>query len=145
MALLSGFAPSRELRGRYSWHSKNCDAVSVLRLPISRSLASLPSPASHGLDPLAPYCYSLPARILLPLAATLSDPFLLLPPALPSGSPRCVAPLTLFTRYAMYSPLAPCFGYPGSWYSTASLTWTTFCGVPIQRPLCPCPTLPLSR
>jgi len=145
VALLSGIARSRELRGRYSWHSKNCHPVSVLRLHTSQSLSSLPSPASHLLDPLSPYCYTLPALILLPLAATLSDPFLLLPPALPSGSPRCVAPPTFFTRYNINSTVAPCFGYPESWYSTATLTWTTFCSAPIQRALCPCPTLPLSR
>jgi len=57
VALLPGIAPSPELSGRYSRHSKNRDPVSVLRVRTSWLLASLPSPASHALGPLAPYCY----------------------------------------------------------------------------------------
>jgi len=60
VALLSGIALSLELLGRYSRRSKNRDPVSVLRVRTSRSLASPPSPAPHGLDPLAPYCYAPP-------------------------------------------------------------------------------------
>ena len=58
VALLSGIALSPELLGRYGRHSKNRDPVSVLRVRTSWLLASLPSPASHALDPLAPYCYT---------------------------------------------------------------------------------------
>jgi len=57
VALLSGIALSPELLGRYGRHSKNRDPVSVLCVRTSRSLASLPSPASHELDPFAQYCY----------------------------------------------------------------------------------------
>jgi len=57
LALLSGIALFPELQVLYGQHSKNCDPVSVLRVRTSRSLASLPSPASHASDPLAPYCY----------------------------------------------------------------------------------------
>jgi len=60
VALLSGIALSPELLGRYGRRSKNRDPVSVLRVRTSRSLASLPTPASHALDPLASYCYVLP-------------------------------------------------------------------------------------
>ena len=60
VALLSGIALSPELLGRNGRHSKNRDPVSVLRVRTSRSLASLPSPASHVLDPLVPYCYAPP-------------------------------------------------------------------------------------
>jgi len=56
VALLSGIALSPELLGRYGRHSKNRDPVSVLPVRTSWILASLPSPASHALDPLAPYC-----------------------------------------------------------------------------------------
>ena len=59
VALLSGIALSPELLGRYGRYSKNRDLVSVLRVRTSRSLASPPSPASHALDPPAPYCYAL--------------------------------------------------------------------------------------
>jgi len=59
VALLSGIALSPELLGRYGRHSKNRDPVSVLRVRTSRSLASLPSPASHASDPLVSYCYVL--------------------------------------------------------------------------------------
>jgi len=58
VALLSGIALSPELLGRYGRFSKNRDLVVVLRVRTSWSLASLPSPASHALDPLAPYCYT---------------------------------------------------------------------------------------
>jgi len=57
VALLSGIALSPEVLGRYGRFSKSRDLVSVLRVRTSRLLASLPSPASHALDPLAPYCY----------------------------------------------------------------------------------------
>lgn len=50
MTLLSGSALSPELLGRYSQLSKDCDPVSVLRVPTAWSLVSLPSPASHTLD-----------------------------------------------------------------------------------------------
>ena len=56
MALLSGIALSPELLGRNGQRSKNRDLVSVLRVRTSWSSASPPSPASHALDPLAPYC-----------------------------------------------------------------------------------------
>jgi len=58
VALLSGIALSPEMLGRYGRCSKNHDLVSVLRVRTSWSSASLPSPASHVLDPLAPYCYT---------------------------------------------------------------------------------------
>ena len=60
VALLSGIALSPELLGRYGRYSKGHDPVSVLCVRTSRSLASLPTPASHASDPLAPYCYTLP-------------------------------------------------------------------------------------
>ena len=56
VALLSGIALSPEVHGRYGWFSKSRDLVSVLRVRTSWSSASLPSPAFHALDPLAPYC-----------------------------------------------------------------------------------------
>ena len=58
VALLSGIALRPELLGRYGRHSKSRDLVSVLRVRTSWLLASLLSPASHALDPLAPYCYA---------------------------------------------------------------------------------------
>jgi len=58
VALLSGIALSPELLGRYGRHSKNRDPGSVLRVRTAWLLVSLPSPASHALDPLAPYCYT---------------------------------------------------------------------------------------
>jgi len=60
VAQLSGIALSADVLGRYGRFSKNCDPVSVLRVRTSWSLASLPTPASHALDPLAPYCYVPP-------------------------------------------------------------------------------------
>ena len=59
VALLSGIALSPELLGRHGRHSKNRDPVSVLRVRTSWFLASLPTPASHASDPLAPYSYAL--------------------------------------------------------------------------------------
>jgi len=58
VALLSGIALSPEVLGRNGRISKDRDVVSVLRARSSWSSASLPSPASHALDPLAPYCYT---------------------------------------------------------------------------------------
>jgi len=58
VALPSGIALSPELLGRYGRPSKNRDLVSVLCVGTSWLLASLPSPASHALDPLPPYCYT---------------------------------------------------------------------------------------
>ena len=116
--------------------------------------ASLPSPASHALDPLAPYCCIqlapycpvLPAPpwaslstgilsgsdALSPVTrdhvreAVISSgrpwvyPLWLASPLL-SGSPRRVAPLAFFTRYAIYSTVAPRAGYGIPWYCTISL------------------------
>ena len=59
VALLSGIALSPELLSRYGRLSKNRELVSVLRVRTSWSSAHLPSPASHALDPLAPYCCAL--------------------------------------------------------------------------------------
>jgi len=154
VALLSGIALSPELLSRYGWHSKNCDPVSVLRVRTSWLLASLPSPASHVLDPLAPYCYTylapycpllLPPPLVSPSsgipsgsdalspvtrdhvrAAVISSgrplvfPLWLAAPLL-SGSPRWVAPLAFFTRYAIYSTVATRTGYGIPWYCTISL------------------------
>ena len=58
VALLAGITLSPELLGRYGRHSKNRDPVSVLHVRTSWLLASLPSPASHALDPLALFCHS---------------------------------------------------------------------------------------
>jgi len=138
MALLSGFALSPELVGQYGRHSKYRDRVSVLCVRTSWSLASLPSPASHRLDPLALYCYTLLAGILPPSAGTSSASSSLLAPLLLSGSPHWVTPLAFFTHYAIYSTVATSCSYSGSWYSTASLAWTTFRGAPIQWALRPC-------
>jgi len=57
VALLSGIPLSPELLGRYGRHWKYRAPVSVLCVRACWLLASLPSPASHALDPLAPYCY----------------------------------------------------------------------------------------
>ena len=84
MALLSGIALSAQLLARYGRRSKNPDRVSVLRVRTAWLLASLPSPASHALHPLAPYCYTYlqhycpplpyaPSSLGLPL---VRDPFL---------------------------------------------------------------------
>jgi len=59
VALLSGIALSPELLGRYRRHSKNRDPASVFHVRTPWFLASLPTPASHASDPLAPYCYAL--------------------------------------------------------------------------------------
>jgi len=56
VALLCGIALSPELLGGYGRHSKDRNPVSVLSVRTSWLLASLPSPASPVLDPLAPYC-----------------------------------------------------------------------------------------
>ena len=76
VALLSGIALSPELLGRYGRHWKNRDPVSVLRVRTSWLLASLPSPASHALDPLAPYCYTLFAGTILPTTSPPPPPLL---------------------------------------------------------------------
>jgi len=58
VAVLSGIALSPELLGQNGRRSNNRDPVSVPRVRTSWSSASAPSPASHVLDPLAPYCYT---------------------------------------------------------------------------------------
>jgi len=58
VALLSGIALSPESLGGYCRHSKNRDPVSVFSIRTSGFLASLPSSASHALDPLALYFYT---------------------------------------------------------------------------------------
>jgi len=52
----SGIALSPAMRSRYRQFSKNRDLVSVLCVRTSWSSVSLPSPASHALDLLTPYC-----------------------------------------------------------------------------------------
>jgi len=141
VALLSGIALSPELLGRYRRHLKNRDPVSVLRVRTSWLLASLPSPPSHALDPLAPYCFTLFSwHLTAPFTSSSprvspssgitsgSDALspvtrdhmreavisfgqrgvypLRLASSLPSGSPRRVAPLALFSRQAIYSTVA---------------------------------------
>ena len=48
-----------------------------------------------------------------------------------SGSPRWVAPLAFFTRYATYSMVATCDGYGIPSYSSTSLDVLKACHVPI--------------
>ena len=72
MVLLSGIALSPETLGLYGRCLKNRNLVPVLRVRTSWCPASLPSPASHALDPLAHYCYTwlapyCPSRPTLPL------------------------------------------------------------------------------
>ena len=91
MALLSGIALSPELLGRYGRCAKGCDHVSVLHVRTSWSPARLPSPASHTLDPLAPYCYTW----LAPYCLLLHPPPLVSPSSgILSGSDA----LSLVTR-----------------------------------------------
>jgi len=92
VALLSGIALSPELLGRYGRHSKNRDPVSVLRVRTSWLLASLPSPASHALDPLAPYCYTLLSWHLT-APSSFSSPRVSLSSGIPSGS-DALSPVT---------------------------------------------------
>jgi len=132
VALLSGIALSHELLGRYGRHSNNRDPVSVLRVRTSRSLASLPSPASHTSDPLAPYCYTLPAGTLLRSGWHPTPTSPLLAPSLLSGSPRWGTPLAFFTHYAIYSTVATCDGYGIPWYSTTYLDVPRVCRAPIN-------------
>jgi len=144
VALLSGIALLPELRGRYGRLSKNRDRVSVLRVRTSRSLASLPSPASHESDQLAPYCYTLPAGTLLPSSWHLTAPSPLLAPSLLSGSPRRVAPLAFFSRYAIYSTVATRVGYGIPWYCTLSLDFPKVWRAPITGHSTRVTVLPLS-
>jgi len=177
VALLSGIALSPEVHGRYGRLSKNRDLVSVLRVRTSWSSASLPSPASHALDPLAPYCciQLAPYCLFLPPPwASLSSgilsgsdalspvtrdhargavistgrplvyPLWLAPPLL-SGSPRRVAPLALFTRYAIYSTVATRAGYGIPWYCTISLGVPKVWRAPITGRSACVSVLPLSR
>ena len=71
--------------GQYGRFSKNRDLVSVLRVRTSWSSASLPSPASHALGPLAPYCYTQLAPYC-PLRYSLPPPWVSLSSGIPSGS-----------------------------------------------------------
>ena len=48
-----------------------------------------------------------------------------------SGSPRRVAPLAFFTRYAIYSTVATRDGYGIPWYSTTCLDVLKVCCAPI--------------
>ena len=121
VALLSGIVLSPELLGRYGRRTKNRDPVSVLRSRTSWSLASLPSSPSDALYPLTQYWYTLLAGTLLPPADTLAALSTLLAPLLLSESPRWVAPLAFFTRYATYSTVATCVGYRIPGYCTISL------------------------
>jgi len=92
VALLAGIALSPELLGRYSRHSQNRNPVSVLRVRTSWLLASLPSPASHALDPLAPYCYTLLGWHLTAPSSS-SSPQVSLSSGIPSGS-DALSPVT---------------------------------------------------
>ena len=179
MALLCGIALSPELLGRYGRQSKNRDLVSVLSVRTSWLLASLPSPASHASDPLAPYCYTLFSwHLTAHPTSTSASPLVSLSSGIPSGSdalspvirdhvrdvvissgrplvyplwlaspllsgsPRWVAPLAFFTRYAIYSTVATRDGYGIPWYSTISLDVPKVCRAPISglpARVTPCP------
>ena len=146
MALLSGIALSPELQDRYGRHAKSCDPVSVLRVRTSRLFGE---PSSSRFPRVGSACtvllhHSL-AGTLLPLWLA---PYCLLrqlaPPRL-SGSPRRVAPLALFTRYAIYSTVAPRVGYGIPWYCTISLDVPKVCRAPITGHSTRVSVLPLSR
>jgi len=138
VALLSAIALSPELQDRHGRHAKNCDPVSVLPVRTSRlsgepSSSRFPRVGSACTVLLHPHCWHLTAVSWHLTAVSwhrTAGPSLLAPLLL-SGSPRWVAPLAFFTCFATYSTVATRCGYPGSWYSTASLTWTTLRGVPI--------------
>jgi len=49
----------------------------------------------------------------------------------PSGSPRPLAPLAFFIRYALYSTVATRDGYGFPWYCTISLDVPKVCRSPI--------------
>jgi len=148
VALLSGIALSPELQDRYGRHLKNCDPVSVLRVRTSRSLASLPSPAPHALDPLAPYCYALSSWHLIclpgwhPTAPTIAGTSTAEWLSSPGDSPR---PPPAPAIYSTVANLA--LGYAVSWYSTTSLAHAKVRSVAAPRLLpcwdiaCPCSLL----
>ena len=56
MALLSDIALSPELQDRYGGFRKTVTPSPPSMFVLLGCLASLPSPAFHALDPLAPYC-----------------------------------------------------------------------------------------
>jgi len=104
VAQLSGIALSPELLGRNGRLSKNHDLVSVLHVRTSWFSASLPSPASHVLDPLAPYCCTELAPYC-PLL--LSPPWAFLSSGILSGS-DARSPVTRdHRREAVISPGRP--------------------------------------
>ena len=113
----------------------------LLLLPSPR--VSLLSRIPSGSDTLSPVTKDHMRVVVILSGLPLVSPLWLASPLL-SGSLRRMAPLAFFTRYTIYSTITTRLGYPGSWYSTASLTWTTFCGAPIHWALGPCHTLPLS-
>jgi len=122
VALLSGIALSPELLGRYGRLSKNRDLVSVFRVRTSWLLASLPSPASHALDPLAPYCYT---RLGWHLAASppSSSPRVSPSSGISSGS-DAFSPVTRdHVREAVISSGRP-VGYP-LWLASPLLSGST--------------------
>jgi len=62
-----------------------------------------------------------------------------------SGSPRRVAPLAFFTRYAIYSTVATRDGYGIPWYSSTSLDVPKVCRAADYRASARVNALPLSR
>jgi len=62
-----------------------------------------------------------------------------------SGSPRRVAPLAFFTRYAIYSTVATRVGYGIPWYCTISLDVPKVWRAPITEHSACVSILPLSR
>jgi len=62
-----------------------------------------------------------------------------------SGSPRRVAPLAFFTRYAIYSTVATRAGYGIPWYCTTSLDVPKVWRAPITGQSARVTVLPLSR
>jgi len=75
----------------------------------------------------------------------LTAPSPLLAPLLLSGSPRWVAALAFFSRYAIYSTVATRDGYGIPWYSTTSLDVPKVCRALITGQSARVSVLPLSR
>lgn len=96
LALLSGISLSPKLLGRYSWHSKNGDSVSLLCVHTSWFLTCLPPLSSHVWIPL--HCTAAPSlagTLTASLAGTLSALFPYRAPLLLRGSRHWVYPLVL--------------------------------------------------
>ena len=105
---------------------------------------SLSSGISSGSDVLSPVTRDHVREAVITTGRPWVYPMWLASPLL-SGSPRRVAPLAFFTRYAIYSTVASRDGYGIPWYSTTSLDVPKVCRAADYRASARVNALPLSR